>query len=816
MQPGFVGLLYAVAVVSLGVATLAWARRDEPGGTPMVVFHVALAVGAVAYARELAAVTVATQAFWVRIWLPAQTVVAVSWLYGALQYAGSTRFTTRKVAGLLAVEPVVLSLLLAGERRLVYVPAEQGVSGSLLQAAGTDLAVGFLLHSIFILVVALAGTAVLIGLYLRSRHLYRVQAGAVLVSALAPWAAIVGQTLFLDVAVDTSIFAWTVSGAALTLGLYTFKQLDPVPTAREAIVEEMGDGVVVVDTDGTVTDVNRAARDILALGEDLVGRPIASVAGQLGDLAVGEAATDGFVERSVTVDGERRFLEVELSAFTDRFDQLAGRLLLIRDVTERKRREQQLERYKTIFDSVNEPVYVLDEAGRLVLYNGPFEAFVGVDGDALVGEPFDRLLTDDETAPTAGGEGRTVELVLQTRAGEPRPCEAELAPISFGDSDSGSVGVLRDVSQRKRIESELVETSERLETLVEASPLAIVAVDRDGVVEVWNPAAEALFGWRAEEVLGERIPIIPEDQADHLAAQHDRVLAGDRLTNLENGLQRRDDTQVEVSVSIAPIHDADGAVTGSVSIIADISERKARERKLQRQNERLDEFADIVSHDLRNPIQVASGHLDLLADSVPPENREHLDGALQALDRMETIIESTLTLAREGRDIETPEPVAFADVVERAWASVATDDATLTVGDVPETVRGDPARLATLLENLFRNAVEHGSTGNRTASDDSVEHSSTGSRPEADDSVDITVGGLDDGFYVADDGPGIPEAERGSVFDSGHSSEQDNTGFGLAIVQRIAHAHDWSVGITESADGGAQFEFRGIVVEPAE
>ncbi|MFC6976123.1 PAS domain S-box protein [Halomicroarcula sp. GCM10025709] len=811
MQAGFEGLLYAVAVVSLGVATLAWVRRDAPGGTPMVVFHVALAVGAVAYARELAAVTVATQAFWVRLWLPAQTVVAVSWLYAALQYAGSTRFTTRRVAGLLAVEPVLLSLLLAGERRLVYVPPERGVSGSLLQTAGTDLAVGFLLHSIFLLVVALAGTTVLVRLYLRSRHLYRVQAGAVLVSALAPWAAIVGQALFFDIDVDTSIFAWAVSGAALTLGLSTFKQLDPVPTARKTIVEEMGDGVVVVDNDGIVTDTNRAARDILALGDDLVGQPLASIVERLGDLAVGEAATDGFVERSVTVDGDRRFLEVELSEFTDRFDRSAGRLLLIRDVTERKRREQQFERYKTIFDSVNEPVYVLDGSGRFVLYNGPFEAFVGADGDALVGEPFDRLLADGETTPTADGERRTVELALQTRAGEPRPCEADLAPISFETADSGSVGVLRDVSQRKRIESELVETSERLETLVEASPLAIVAVDRDGVVEVWNPAAADLFGWRAEEVIAERIPVIPDDQADRLADQYDQVLAGERLTNLENVLQRKDGTRVEVSVSIAPIHDADGTVTGSVSIITDITERKARERKLERQNERLDEFADIVSHDLRNPIQVASGHLDLLGDSVPAENRDHLDGALQALERMETIIESTLTLAREGRDIETPEPVAFAAIVERAWASVATDDGTLTVDDVPETVQGDPTRLATLLENLFRNAVEHGSTGNQTESDDSVEHGPTGSRPEADDSVDITVGGLDDGFYVADDGAGIPETERGSVFDSGYSSEQDNTGFGLAIVQRIAHAHDWSVSVTESEDGGARFEFRGVV-----
>ena len=206
---------------------------------------------------------------------------------------------------------------------------------------------------------------------------------------------------------------------------------------------------------------------------------------------------------------------------------------------------------------------------------------------------------------------------------------------------------------------------------------------------------------------------------------------------------------------------------------------QARERELAEQNERLDQFASILSHDLRNPLSVAKGRLELARMDCDSEHLESVDGAL---DHMETLISTLLTVARGGDSVEDPVPVSLRSAAERAWGHVDTAAATLEV-DEDVTVEADSTRLAQMLENLFRNAVEHGG-----------------------EDVTVTVGPLEEGgFYVADDGPGIPEEERESVFEMGNSTKANGTGLGLAIVEQIADAHGWEVSVVRGEDGGARF-----------
>ncbi len=156
---------------------------------------------------------------------------------------------------------------------------------------------------------------------------------------------------------------------------------------------------------------------------------------------------------------------------------------------------------------------------------------------------------------------------------------------------------------------------------------------------------------------------------------------------------------------------------------------------------------------------------------------------------MESLIETLLALAREGESVTDPRPVELAAVVDRSWRGVETTGATLE-RDTDRVVLADGSRLQQLLENLIRNAIEH-----------------------AGPDVTVTVEDCPDGFAIADDGPGIPEAEREQVFDFGYSSEPDGTGFGLNIVREIAMAHDWSISVTESNDGGARFEVTDVTFE---
>ena len=228
-----------------------------------------------------------------------------------------------------------------------------------------------------------------------------------------------------------------------------------------------------------------------------------------------------------------------------------------------------------------------------------------------------------------------------------------------------------------------------------------------------------------------------------------------------------------------------GLLYGHYYGLAILQRRRLREKtaELQQRNERLDDFASMLSHDLRNPLNVAQGRLELAQDDV---ESEHLDAVTTAHDRMEALIENLLELAQfEQADIDR-ESVDLETLVGQCWMLVDTNEATL-VSNVDGTVAADRNQLQRLFENLFRNAVEHGGS-----------------------TVTVTVDELEDGFYVEDDGPGIPPEIRDDVFESGFTTANESTGFGLGIVAEIARSHGWTLSVADGADGGARIKVTGV------
>jgi len=241
--------------------------------------------------------------------------------------------------------------------------------------------------------------------------------------------------------------------------------------------------------------------------------------------------------------------------------------------------------------------------------------------------------------------------------------------------------------------------------------------------------------------------------------------------------------------------------SGELVMFRDVTERKRREKVRKRKNERLEQFAGIVSHDLRNPLNVATARLDLARRETDAEI-EHLGDVDESLQRMESIIDETLTLARHGQTVADPEPVDLASLAERSWAGVDTAERSPVIDD-SRRIEADPERLRRVFENLFRNAVEHGSTTPRShAPEDALEHGSDG--------ITVRVGTLPEGFYVEDDGPGIDPSIRDELFDPGVTTAPDGTGVGLTIVSDVLAAHGWEIAATDGADGGARFEITGV------
>lgn len=346
------------------------------------------------------------------------------------------------------------------------------------------------------------------------------------------------------------------------------------------------------------------------------------------------------------------------------------------------------------------------------------------------------------------------------------------------------------VLDRAQREQTLRTERDRFAALFEMIPEPVVHAEfvaDSCIVRNVNSAFEETFGVEAN-VVGESLNdlIVPADRLEEAETIDDRARAGEALTR--NVRRLTTDGLRDFLFRSAPI-DEEG--TEQFGIYIDITDQKERERKLARQTERLDQFASVVSHDLRNPLTVAEGRLQLARQT---GDQAHLEQADEALTRMDALIEDLLTLARHGQMVEEPEPVDLGVIANRAWAVVASNEQKAELHIVADemTVSADPERLRQALENLFKNAIEH-----------------------AGPDVIVEIGPLNDseGFYIEDDGPGIPPGENKRIFERGYSTSDDGTGFGLSIVQEIVDAHGWTVEVTDSTAGGARFTITGAMTD---
>ncbi|ELY53630.1 PAS domain S-box protein [Natronolimnohabitans innermongolicus] len=530
----------------------------------------------------------------------------------------------------------------------------------------------------------------------------------------------------------------------------------------------------------------------------------------------------------------------------DQFAVLANRIenAVEKRRAERARREseRELERYRTLVESVDDPMYVLDEKGRCTIANEALSELLDVDRDALVGEhissfisraSFERGTKTVRHRYNGDRESDRFEFTLEDD-GERWVGEASVTALTDDDGEfAGSTAVIRDITARKRRERELAQ----YERIIELAPIALFVLDENGAITWMNDEFAAPFDETPDELLGMRFPtLVDRGYYDEsvLTKYTDEVRA---LLSSETDQERAkyhvrfrtSDGELldhDVHTKLLPLED--GSFTGTIHAIRDTTQRRRYQRELERQNERLEEFTSVVSHDLRNPLNVATGRLELHTEecttSVPADaERDSLEQVRRSLDRMDELIDHLLSLARHGRLVGDPEPIDLSRVVRRAWGAVDTGDATLECS-LEGAIEADEPRLRQLFENLFRNSVEHGSVapdvratsssrppssrppewteGEAGATDEASEPTTGGLR--------VTVGRLPDGFYVEDDGDGLPEGALEGLFDRTVPGDGDRPGLGLQIVEQIATAHDWTIDARNGSGGGARFEVTGV------
>jgi len=463
-----------------------------------------------------------------------------------------------------------------------------------------------------------------------------------------------------------------------------------------------------------------------------------------------------------------------------------------------------------VLDVVEGVAWVADTDSRVREWNDRLAGELDRGADDLDGAPVaDLFLPADRETVTGAvetavetGESTTVA-TLDTAEG-PVTYDLTLRRLTGSDgSTTGVVGTGRPLVDGLDIEVdpdlEFPPRTHLLEQIFEQLPVSLYVKDTEGrhlLMSAHHASRVDATGKTDLELFD------PELAEDTYADDMQVVETGDPVYNAEEYNPEED---IWVLTSKVPWYDGDDEIAGLVGVTRHITEKKEYEQAIERENERLERLAGVISHDLRNPLNVAQGRLELLRNQDEDGGEgdpEHAATIADALDRMETIIDDVLTLARQGQAVDDPESVGLAAIAREAWETTDTGEATLETGANARFL-AHPGRLVELFGNLFRNAVEHGSTspGSQTRQD-AVEH--------GDETVTVRVEATDDGFAVADDGCGIPADERGTVFESGYTTASDGTGFGLTIVREIADAHGWDVTVTGSADGGARFEVTGV------
>lgn len=235
----------------------------------------------------------------------------------------------------------------------------------------------------------------------------------------------------------------------------------------------------------------------------------------------------------------------------------------------------------------------------------------------------------------------------------------------------------------------------------------------------------------------------------------------------------------------------DGAETEHLADLGNIAKSALQSshdgQPTSEETDRARRFAESLAHELRTPLGVASAHLEIGRETGDEESFKRVEGALERLDG---VIDGILAVARNDA-VESPTMGSLEADVEEAWSALDDPSVELILEGSVE-YSADHPQVVRALSNLFRNALDH-----------------------TTDPVTIRIGPLSDGFYVADNGPGIPPDRHEEVFEWGFTTVADGTGIGLSIVKEIVDLHGWDITITESAEGGARFEITGIDIAPA-
>ena len=479
---------------------------------------------------------------------------------------------------------------------------------------------------------------------------------------------------------------------------------------------------------------------------------------------------------------------------------------LLLDVTDRMVAEEQHReserRFQAIADTASDAIVSADSAGRIVFFNQSAEKMFGYGNSEMEGRSLVQLMPERYRSAHERGMARvletgttrilgsTVELHGLRRDGTEFPIELSLALWKTGESVFFT-GIIRDITARKKAAEELRIAYDKLQSLVEASPVPVVALTNDGIVTMWNPAAERVFGWAGEEALGRLLPIIPEEKQEEFRKLRERVIRENGFSGLEVCRQRKDGTLVDIRLSTAPMRDAQGNAVGMVGIFEDVTESRRMEKALRDSEEQLRQSQKIeaigrlaggVAHDFNNLLTAIRGYSDLLLhrlDAGSPLRRD-VEEIQKAGERATSLTRQLLAFSR--KQVLQPKVLDLNAIVANMNGMLRRligEDIDLVTALRPGlwSVKVDPGQIEQVIMNIVVNARDAMPKGGKLT----VETSNTDLGDMYVQRHAIVKAGPYVMLAISDTGEGMSEAVKSRLFEPFFTTKEKGKGTGLGL-----------------------------------
>jgi PAS domain S-box-containing protein len=604
------------------------------------------------------------------------------------------------------------------------------------------------------------------------------------------------------------------------------------------LLEAAPDAMVVVNQSGDIVLLNLQAEKQFGYRRDeLLGQKVTNIipvgfAERLiaDDLRSAEDASAQQIETGIELIGRRKDgdefpIEIMLSPL----DSAEGTLVTaaIRNISVRKTAEMHLAqmegKYRGLLEAAPDAMVVVNQGGEIVLLNVQAEKQFGYRRDELLGQRVtniipvgfaERLIADDLRSTEdalAQQIGTGIELIGLRKDGGEFPIEIMLSPLESAEGTLVTAAV-RDISVRKAAETNLSQMEGRYRGLLEAAPDAMVVVNQGGKIVLLNVQAEKQFGYRRDELLGQKVTnIIPVGFAERLIADDMRSAEDASAQQIGTGIeliaQRKDGSEFPIELMLSPLRNAEGILV--TAAIRDISVRKKaavvllqKVEELHRSNEELGQFAYIASHDLQEPLRMVASYTQLLSrrykGKLDSDADEFIAFAVDGASRMQRLIQDLLAYSRvgtKGKDLaETSSDAALQQAIINLRGAIEERGAMITHDDPLPVVLADEMQLVQLFQNLIGNAIKYHRSG----------------VPQVHVSV-VRNGAKKWNFAVKDNGLGIDPQyfERiFGMFQRLHKRDEfAGTGIGLAICKKIVERHGGNITVESQPGLGSTFGF---------